>query len=172
MGDDAELHAMASVLQALSGLDDLARRRVLMWASDKFALTADQTTKSMAEGPTGDHPGTLPSIDVVGSGISDFASLFDATSPQTEAQRVLVSAYWIQTSGEDESFTGYAVQEQLRDLGQSVSNVTRTLTRLQNQRPTLVRQLQKRGKTKQARKIYRVTKAGIDAVTAMIHGQV
>ena len=171
MDDDAELHAMASILDALSGLDDPARRRVLMWANDKFALTAYGTSASLVEDPRS-PAGESPSIDAVGIGMSDFAGLFDATNPETEAQRVLVSAYWIQTSGEEDGFTGYAVQEQLRDLGQSVSNVTRTLTRLQNQRPALVRQLQKRGKTKQARKVYRVTKAGIDAVTAMIHGQV
>lgn len=96
-----------------------------------------------------------------------FADLYDATDPQNDADTTLVGAYWFQVVEAEGSFKGYTVNEALRNMGQGVSNITRTCDRLQAQQPALVRQMAKSGKSKQNRKTYKLTNAGVKAVEAM-----
>ena len=58
--------------------------------------------------------------------------------------------------------------KQLKDLGHSVSNITRAFDSMMSQRPRLVIQVRKSGKTKQARKRYRVSREGIKRVQSML----
>ncbi len=98
----------------------------------------------------------------------NLAELFDVTNPDTNKDRVLVAAYWLQTRNGSDSFRGYEVNKGLKDLGHGVSNVTDAINKLKAQSPSLVIQLKKSGKSKQARKTYKVTNAGEDAVRQMI----
>ena len=101
----------------------------------------------------------------------EFASLgdfFDAADPQTEADRVLVVAYWIQVVEGAEAFESFPVNKQLKNLGHAVSNITRALDSLIDQTPRLILQTSKSGSAKQARKKYKVTREGTKRVQTMI----
>jgi hypothetical protein len=58
----------------------------------------------------------------------------------------------------------------LKNLGQGLANITNAIDGLRNQKPALVLQLKKSGKSQQARKTYKLTVAGIKAVEVMIDG--
>lgn len=59
----------------------------------------------------------------------------------------------------------------LNNLGHKLANVTVSLSVLIEAKPQLVLQLRKSGKSKQARKTYKLSVAGIDRVKEMIDGQ-
>jgi hypothetical protein len=59
----------------------------------------------------------------------------------------------------------------LKNLGHGLSNVTDALTSLINRKPSFVLQTAKSGKSRQARKKYKLTRAGLDEVRRMIQGQ-
>ncbi len=82
----------------------------------------------------------------------------------------MVAAYWLQVCQGAESFVSYSVNKALKNLGHGVSNVTGAFDALRRSKPALVLQLRKAGKSRQARKTYKVTKAGVAAVEEMIDG--
>ena len=68
------------------------------------------------------------------------------------------------------SFDATRANRELKHLGHNVANVTVALTYLMQQKPALVLQLRKSGSTKQARKTYKVTTAGISAIKDRLNG--
>jgi DNA-binding PadR family transcriptional regulator len=58
----------------------------------------------------------------------------------------------------------------MKHLGHGVKNITSALSSLMNEKPQRVVQLKKSGSTKQARKQYKVTEAGKNAVRRMLEG--
>jgi hypothetical protein len=91
-------------------------------------------------------------------------------TPKTEAERALAGAYWFQVIQGQADFQGQQVNNELKNVGHGVSNITVALGKLQNQKPALVRQVAKSGRSRQARKKYKLTTAGISAAKAMISG--
>jgi hypothetical protein len=61
------------------------------------------------------------------------------------------------------------VNKELKLLGEGVPNITMAVDALRSQKPALAVQLQKSGKTRQARKTYKLTVAGIKEVERMIN---
>lgn len=161
MSVDLELEAMKVVSGALEGLDEAARTRVIAWA-----LSAYADSRKMIPAPQSElvPPGSAATKGV----FRDFADLFDAASPETETDKALVAAYWFQLEQGQEDWDAQTLHDALKDLGQGITNITRALTRAQEQKPALVRQLQKAGKTRQARKKYRLTTQGVRAVQARL----
>jgi hypothetical protein len=100
----------------------------------------------------------------------DFASLVDATHPETDPMRALVAGYWLQVCKGGPSFDAQSANTELKHLGHPSSNITMALGALINQKPSLVLQLRKSGNTKQARKSYKITESGIRKVRAMLSG--
>jgi hypothetical protein len=144
-----ELAAMHTVAAALENLrDDRSRWRVLRWVLDHFPAPADDAR----EGPAFD---TL-------------ADLFAAAEPQRERDKALVSAYWFQRQSPAGSFTAQEINKGLKDLGHRVINITGALGDLAERSPRLVAQMEKSGKARQARKTYRLTPAGTEAVKGML----
>jgi hypothetical protein len=81
-----------------------------------------------------------------------------------------VGGYWLQVCQNSESFDGFSVNKELKDVGQGLGNITNAIDGLRSQKPALALQLKKSGKSQQARKTYKVTVPGIKAVEAMING--
>ncbi len=164
-GDDEELAAMKAVADVLGSLDEKSASRVVRWAADRFGLAGRAREESSSEqlvlrkGPSTD-----------GDGFQDAAELFVAAGPSTEEEKVLVMAYWFQVAQAQEALDGISINNQLKNLGHGVSNVTRAFDRLIARRPQLAIQVRKAGRTKQARKKYRITTEGIRRVQAMISG--
>ena len=160
--DMRELDAMRSVLETLKPLDEHERARVLAWVSDKLGL-APVTPKKPVK------PGSLQATDNNGgSEHSTFADLYNAAQPSTNAERALVGGYWLQVCQTQDQFTGQVINKQLQDLGHVIGNITNAFTQLKSKKPALAIQVKKSGKSQQARKQYKLTQAGIEAVKVML----
>ena len=154
MTQDKELGAMLTVSQTLADLDPEARARVLRWVVDRlsvnlgFAGQADSTARGLGDGIAS----------------TDLAELVGAFAPTLDADRALVAAYWLQVVQQQRDFEAQPVNTALKDLGHGIGNITDALTALMNRRPSFVIQVQKSGASRQARKRYRLTAAGIQEV--------
>ena len=69
---------------------------------------------------------------------------------------------------DEEAIEAKRVNDELKDLGLGISNVTRAVQRLIERKPALIRQVSKGGSSKQSRKKFRLTQAGIREVRRMI----
>ena len=79
-------------------------------------------------------------------------------------------AYWLQEMQEEKlpSVTGQQVNKELKNLGHGANNITRVFDGLIATSPQQVIRTRKSGTTKQARKSYKVTKAGIARVNELL----
>jgi len=89
-------------------------------------------------------------------------------NPGTESESVLVAAYWHQVVQGVEHLDSQSLNAGLKNLGHGVGNVTRACSSLMRQKPALMMQVRKSGSTKQARKRYRLTAAGIQRIREML----
>ena len=160
MAVDLELAAMAKVSEALNGLDETAIARVIKWASDRHG----------GRSLHGNNGGARQHNDRAGKAgeFAEIASLFDAASPSTEAEGVLVVCYWLQVVQGIESLEAQQVNTQLKHMGHGASSITRAFGDLIDRKPHLVMQTYKSGAGKQARKKYKMTTAGIRKVEEML----
>ena len=163
MNDDKEIAAMTSIVEALDGLEDGdARQRVLRWAMSRYGVAASVP-------PAAGRVGIPPSEDVAEEP-QDFAALFDAADPQTDEEKALSAGYWFQVKEGYTDLDAQTLNGALKDLGHGITNITVALGRLAKREVSLVRQTKKSGKSKQARKKYRVTTAGKRAAERMLAG--
>lgn len=172
--DDEEFNAMRDVFQALKALpDDEARTRVLGYAASRLGLALGTSAAAKLKSGTPDEDAgedtDAASVVPQPTSYSSFAELFDAAHPQSNADRALVAGYWLQVCQGAESFSGLAVNTELKHLGEAVANITNALESLKTQKPALALQLKKSGKSQQARKSYKITVAGVKAVEAIIN---
>lgn len=168
----AEVKAMQKLAEAVAGLDAEATARVLRWAVDRYGVATGSSTgsKTRAGGGTGlagaatengGGNGTTPQFN-------ELAELYAATSPESDADKALVTGYWFQFLQGQADFASQAINSALKNLGHGVSNITSAFDTLKAQKPALVMQLKKAGTSKQARKTYKLTAAGKNAVELMI----
>lgn len=160
---DIEAKAIAEIAGIVGGLEEEQRGRVLRYIQDRFNITGTQA--AMRKDSTGVDTGKAGSTP---SEFEDFASLVDACNPTTDSMRSLVAGYWLQVCLGGQGFDGQSANKELKHLGHPSANITTALGALIHQRPALVLQLRKSGNSKQARKLYKVTEAGIRQVKAMM----
>lgn len=163
MSSDPEIQAMSKISEALSGLDEDARVRVLRWALDRYAASS-----ALSVTPDQDLVDQRDVPDL--AQFTHLGDLYDAADPSTDGERALVASYWFQQIEGQSDVDALSVNNALKQLGYGIGNITRAFTRLQTQKPVLIQQLQKKGTTKQARKKYRVTAAGKRTVQEMVYG--
>lgn len=149
-----ELEAMAAVAAALEGLESSARARVLRWAADHF----DQADALEPTGPASHGGGSSRGQ---AERFADIYAMFEAGTPNTEEDRALLAGYWLQVGENNASFTASAANAALRQMGIGASNITRAYNGLIERKPAMVQQLSKSGRSKQSRKQYRLTSAGL-----------
>lgn len=161
---DPEVEALNKIIATLEGLDEAQRGNVLLYVNARYGGRAP--ARGISPAVAGNPPGE------VGADPTQFAhvgDLFDAANPQSEADRVLVVAYWQQVVEGEDNFEAAPVSKELKHLGHGVSNITRALGSLTSQSPRLVLQVAKSGRARQARKRYKLTREGIRRVQAMIN---
>src|SRR6266508_1351893 len=159
-----EVEAMRQVSAALDPLASDERGRVLRWAAERFALplgVVGDSRHGSRQQPAKQAPGEAP---------QEPGEFYAQAAPETEPDRALVVAYWVQEVQGDGEFEAQTVNTQLKHLGHGVSNITRALDDLKARKPQFVIQIQKSGKSKQARKRYKVTAAGKAEVRRMLSG--
>lgn len=163
----AELKAMDTVVHVLLPLDQAGRDRVLDWVL-RFFRSGHATVAGTLASVTGRATisTSSPSTEVSG----DVAELFTRANPTTQAEKALVVAYWLQRSEGRDEFDAFSLNSQLTHLGHRAANITNALTSLMTLKPALVVQTRKEGKTKQARKKYKLTVEGIRRVENMLAG--
>jgi hypothetical protein len=153
---------MVSVSAALDGLDVDAQARVLRWAAQKYNIASGTTMRAgdhlVDEGDDSNAGGT--------SQFNAFVDLYDAVSPDTSVEKVLVGSYWLQVVQGGSSWSSLQVNNLLKDTGNGVESIHHRLETAQSQKPALVRQISKTGKSRQGRKTYKLTTAGINLVAA------
>jgi hypothetical protein len=159
--DDPELKAITVVTTALADLTEEQCRNVLLYVNARYGSRPLPPSRGRV---SVENEETAPNGQQF-DGVGDF---FDSANPQTEAEKVLVVAYWMQVVEQAEDFESYPVNQQLKNLGHPVSNITRALDSMMGQAPRLVMQTSKSGTSKQARKRYKVTRVGTKRVQAML----
>jgi hypothetical protein len=156
----AELKAMQSVVEALNPLDGSARRRVLAWAHEACVQT----------GSASQFPGvvasTIPNDPIARQPQSSetLGDFFARLDPQTESDKALVVGYWMQTKEGRPEFDAQSVNNELKHMGHRIGNITVAFNHLIAQRPQQVIQTKKSGNSKQARKLYKLTTAGVNRI--------
>jgi hypothetical protein len=158
---DPEVQAMSKIAEALADLEEPARERVLRWAKARY--TASGNVVSTEEAKTKAEEADTIEFD-------HLSELFDAVEPSTEFEKVLVASYWFQEIKGQPYVRSLTVNKALKQLGHGIGNITREFTRLQDEKPSLIIQVQKKGSTKQARKQYKVTAAGKRRIENMVSG--
>ena len=170
---DPELDAMQTLLGALEPLEPESRQRVMSWATGRFGLEVPQARKpggKVADPPSEDEetaaekPAGAPTFATLGE-------LFSAADPKTNGQKALVVGYWLQTSEGLPDLDAFRVNTELKHLGYGIANITTAMDELKGSKPALAIQLKKSGSSRQARKKYKVTEAGIKAVEALLRGE-
>jgi hypothetical protein len=175
---DAEFEAIQTVFAALKPLDEEAQQRVLDYVSNRLGLALqarrattpnrDDAVEQSEEIASDEEvaPAAARSMTKFGS----FAELCDAAQPKSQSDKALVAAYWLQQCQGADSFDSFSINKELKNLGEGVANITSALDTLKGQKPALVLQLKKSGKSRQARKTYKVTVAGLKSVENMLRG--
>lgn len=158
MAQDDELVAISLIAETLNKLDDASRLRVLRWAADKFGLSSGLKMANLS----------MAAPVITGDDAMDLATIYAAAAPKTDAEKALVVAYWTATKGEKD-FSSQAINAELKQLGHGVTNITSALSTLMAAKPQLVIQVQKSGKSQQARKKYRLTVEGTTRVQKMVN---
>lgn len=162
MTQDKELEALTSIQKTLEGVDDdEAQKRIVAYLVSRYGTAeAVQGRRTLR-----------PDVTEQEFEFADVADLYHAAQPQTEAEKALVAGYWFQVHEKQKDFGAQVVNTALKNLGERVSNITTAMSALADRKPALAMQVKKKGTTKQARKQYRLTTAGIEAVERMVAGK-
>jgi len=162
-----ELDAISTIGLALGRLDEAARARAIEFVLNRFGLKAPTPLQRRDERPATSSRPERASPAPAG-GFADFAALYDTARPTSDTERALVAGYWFQVQQNQPDFASQQLNDALKNLGHGIGNITDALERLKDRNPNLVRQLQKSGSSKQARKKYRLTEAGVRALEEML----
>lgn len=157
---------MGAVLNALDDLEPDVQTRVIGWAAQRYGVKVSGSKRAAGRVALGveddEEEGAQPQL-------KHFTDALDAApSATTEADRALVGGYWFQVIQGKETFTSFEVNNELKNAGHGSKNITDAFTTLQQRKPAHVRQVAKAGRTRQARKTYKLTVAGIRAVETMM----
>jgi hypothetical protein len=166
-----EFKAFQQVHNALVGLDEDAQARVISSVSTLLGIGAPAVAPARPSTPSTDEddPGfDAPDDRPHDQTFNEFAELYAAADPHSNADKALIAGYWLQVCQGADNFTGQSVNTELNHLGHKVANVTHALSSLNAAKPQLVLQLRKSGKTQQARKTYKLSAEGVKRVEEMI----
>jgi hypothetical protein len=166
--DDPEISAITAIRNALDGLDESTRDRVLQWARGRYgkATTREPATIQTL---TPSRQQILPQGQMTNQS-TDAASFYYAANPTSDIDKVLVVGCWFQVVRGESELESQSINAELRNLGYPVSNVTRAVDKLASSTPRYVMQTKKSGATQQARKKFRLTVEGIKRVEQMLGG--
>ena len=158
-----EIAAMSELAKALQGLDTDAVRRVLDWSFNHFLGKTSPSTASLAV------TGHAPTVEVTAPTFDDFPTLLGSAKAETGLDRAILVAYYLQVVQGNGDFDAFSANRELKHAGHASGNITRDLDALQSRSPQLIIQTRKQGNSQQARKLYKLTSAGIAAARAMIN---
>jgi hypothetical protein len=162
---DSEIEAMSQIAKALEPLDADATRRVLKWAIERFQ---PRQTAATAPGSEASPQAGAAATAATPRNYLSVHELFDKAAPETGLEKILVVAYWHQVVQGLADWDSQSINTDLKHLGHPSGNITRDLDTLISRSPRQVMQTRKQGTTKQARKLYTLTREGIKSVEALL----
>ena len=173
---DKELVAMSKISNALKGLDESEKERVLQWAVSKHIISSSVKSMVSFQDPRKVQISNAAKLSLASdnensdvieiNSFKDLPTFFDALSPKTDADKALVTSYWFQKHESQSDINSQDVNTQLKHLGYGIGNVTRAFDNLKSEK--LVIQIKKDGTSKQARKKFKLTHQGMKKVEEMI----
>jgi hypothetical protein len=95
-------------------------------------------------------------------------ALLEQWRPESMAERALLGAYVLSAGRADRTVTSQAINAELKRHGLPVPNITRAIESNLRSRPPLMLQKKKLGTTRQARKQYAITEAGVQYVEGQL----
>lgn len=188
---DPEIEAIAKTYDLFKVLEDDSKIRVIQWLVSKFSLNhqpnfknhsdesrpkEDIEVKVISSNSENDVvnsetfvavPETVVEENLVES-YETVAEFFATASPNTEWEKALVVASYLQVKNSLSNFSGFEVNKELKNLGHASSNITDALTGCMNRKPQYILQLRKEGKSAQAKKKYKVSTEGLKYVKTML----
>ncbi|MBL7664536.1 MAG: hypothetical protein JNM93_05340 [Bacteriovoracaceae bacterium] len=169
-----ELEAMSVIGGALVDLNSVELERVLNWVMSRFAGNVNLNNKVHEEDDNGvDYDiNKFSSKKPPQTKIESFetaAEFFGQAKPKTHQEKILAIAAYKQVVGKLNQFDSASINKELQNFGHKVSEISKEFNKLIVKEPQLVVQLKKTGKAKQARKVYKVTIAGINYVESMLN---
>lgn len=166
----ADLRALEIVLKTLDPLLPEERERVLRWTIEKLKIVGLSTMPSKTTSPHLRQNPVDTAFERHSSGFQSIGDFVAAAKPNTDADRVLAVAVYLQDFAEDttRSLTGKEINDELKHLGHGVKNITDCINTLKARSPQHMIQTRKGGSVKQAWKEYRVTRAGLDHIYRLI----
>ncbi len=173
LAEDAEFAAIQTVFEALNRLKPDSRQRVVEYVTARLEISTlredrtESTPRKIGEYENTSRPEKKALLQAP---LGTFAEFFDVARPKHHPTRALVAAYWLQVCKGASNFNSFSINKALKDLGHGIPNITVAIDSLKRKKPALVVQLTKGGKSRQARKTYKVTVAGSKAVEKMISG--
>jgi hypothetical protein len=174
---DAEIEAMGKVADALGGLEEGERGRVLRWAAERYGVAIPRMRGGKVDvDDDGDDDDDLDEGREADAGgrsgqnvkFEHFAEFYDATDPKTDPERVLVASYWTQAHLGKTTFGSLELNKLLKDLGHGVTAINKAMIANIKKKPALILQVTRGGSAMQARKKYKVTEAGKKWVLARL----
>lgn len=157
MDEFTELDSMKRIAEALHDLDDEARKRVINWTIDKYSIVTKKVAESTIESAPSPNDARIEEEEV----FETVADLYYSIRPKTDADKALTIGYWFQEHRELPDFDSQSVNNELKHLGEKIGNITRAFNQLNRKKPALAMQVRKSGSSKQARKKYKLTHAGL-----------
>lgn len=176
--EDKEIKAISTLASAFADLSEEECARVLRWAAGKYGAGLSKLDDALFvgspksfKGPSGGS-GTGSGDREVGEqpDYTEFAELYDACLPKTGVDKALVAGYWLQVVQNNPSFASGPLHDELKNLGHPIGNITDALSSNMKAKPALVMQIKKSGSSKQGRKLYKLTTAGIKRVENWTRG--
>lgn len=170
-----ELTVMNDVAKILESLNGDERRRVIIWLTDFFGILDDDIDDYDIDFETG-LPISFSANDdeTVGETLEDapsfepepdtFSTFFDKVAPKTAIQKIVTSAYWLETRDGKDFWKSFEINKLLKSIDIKVTSVSGTLGLEGKKDEPLVETLQKSGDSMQARKTFKLTEAGRDFV--------
>ena len=159
-----EMQAMSIAVHHLKALDEGARIRALSWICDFFKYNGSGLKKFTPEAGQMSNQNDAPSSTF---SINNIPELFDIVDPQTGSEKALTIAYWFQVQQGHDGFNSQIINTELKNLGHGIANITTAFSDLLKNKLAL--QVQKSGKSQQARKVYKLTRKGILQIEVKIN---
>lgn len=149
------------VNEAISGYDPVLKERardiLLRSVLPEFEIPSAEGEAAHPAAPAARAPATL-------------RDLAREAPPRRASESALLGAYFLSIVRGQELLGSQAINAELKRADLTVSNITRAIETNTNAHPPLMEQVKKLGTTKQARKQYRITAAGIEKVERRLGG--
>lgn len=170
-----ELVVMNDVAKILQPLKKDECRRVIDWLADYLDVYddfdfGDATFVEVSGEPDEEYVEVEEALPVDEGFVADtFKALYERVNPKTAIQKIVTSAYWLENTESQETWTSFQTNKLLKSLGVKISSVSGTLAIEGKKELPLIVVLEKSGDSMQSRKTFKLSAAGIDYVESRLN---